>query len=147
MGLLGDLLGDVAGAVGEMGRTYRTAKREEATLTAEQQEALMAMIQRAEAGDVACMAKLAEMYYEGTLLRYDPQEACRWWTEAAKAGDVGSMYNLGLLYMGDISKQFYNNDLAAYWLEEASNRGDQEAWEVLNKNFKYSNLFQKWSRR
>lgn len=82
-----------------------------------------------------------------TLLRYDPHAACHWWTEAAKAGNVVSMYNPGILYMGDVSKQFYDDKQAVYWLTEASNRGYQDAWDALNENYKWSNFFQKWSRR
>lgn len=141
------ILGDLASGLGEIGRMYRTERREEKNLTEEQRRGLNNLIQRAESGDVEAMTSLADLYYEGTLLRYDPNAACHWWTEAAKIGDVVSMYNLGILYMGDVSKQFYDDKQAVYWLTEASKRGYQDAWDALNENYKWSNLFQKWSRR
>lgn len=146
MGFFGDLLKDAASAVGELGRMERTERKEEASLTDAQRKHVDAIIERAEIGDVDAMVQLAQAYYEGTFLRYDPKEACRWWTKAAEAGDVGSMYNLGILYCGDLSKMFYNDDQAAYWLNEAARRGDQEAWDTLNERFKYSHFRGKWVR-
>lgn len=147
MGLLGDLLGDAAGAIGEAGRRARTAKREQTNMTPELQQAIENLVQQAEAGNIEAMGKLADAYIEGTQLRYDPDEACRWWTAAAQAGHVNSMYNLGLLYHGDVSKHYFNPELAGYWLYEASIRGDTEAKEVLERYYKYSNFSQKWKRR
>lgn len=147
MGFLGDMLNHAAGAVGELGRIYRTSLREEKNLTDEQRQQIANLIQRADAGDVDAMVTLALSYYEGTVLHYDPQAARDWWTKAAEAGHVESMYNLGLLYRGDLSEHFYNDELAVYWLNEASSRGFQEAWDALNEAFKYSNFRQKWVRK
>lgn len=147
MGLLRDFLGGTAFAIGEVGRMARTEKEEKRNMTPELQRAIDNLIKRAEAGDIEAMTDLADAYYKGTRLRYDPHEACKWWTKAAEAGDVSSMYNLGLLYTGDISKQIYNDKLAAHWLYEASIRGDKEAQEVLEEKYTYSNLFKKWKHR
>lgn len=147
MGLLGDLLSDAAGMLGETGRKVRTKMREQSNMTPELQQALETLVQQAEAGDVNAMSKLAEAYIEGKQLRYDPDEACRWWTAAAKAGHVDSMYNLGLLYHGAFSKHYFHPELAGHWLHEASIRGDKEAGEFLNQYYKYSSLSKKWKRR
>lgn len=147
MGLLGDLLEDAGGVIGEAGRRVRTAKREQANMTPELQQAVERIVQQAEGGDIDAMGRLADAYIEGTQLRYDPDEACRWWTAAAKSGHVTSMYNLGLLYHGDISKHYFSPELAGYWLYEASIRGDRDAKEILERYYKYSNFSQKWKRR
>lgn len=147
MGLLKDLLTDAAGAIGEAGRIVRTTKRERANMTPELEQAVNRLIQKAESGNVDAMATLADAYFEGKELRYDPNEACFWWTKAAEAGHVLSMYNLGLLYHGDISKHFFNPELAGAWFYEASIRGDEEAGEILSRYYKYSSFSQKWRRR
>ena len=141
------LLKNSAAMLGELSRISRTAKDEEKNMTPELQHKLTDYINRANAGDVDAMTTLADAYWKGTLLRYDPHEACKWWTMAAEAGHVSSMYNLGILYMGDISKQFYDDKMASYWLCQASVHGDQEAGKILEKNYKYSSLFKKWNRR
>lgn len=147
MGFFGDMMNHAAGAVGEMGRIYRTQRREERELTDERRQFYAGLIQQAEAGNAAAMATLAIAYYEGTELHYDPQEARDWWTKAAEAGHVDSMYNLGLLYRGDLSKHFYNDELAVYWLTQASEHGYREAWDALNEAFKFSPWRQKWVRK
>lgn len=69
MGLLGNLLGDAAGAIGEAGRRARTAKREQTNMTPELQQAIENLVQQAEAGNIEAMGKLADAYIEGTQLR------------------------------------------------------------------------------
>lgn len=147
MGIFGDVLNHAAGAVGEIGRVYRTQRREEKNMADEQRQFYANLIQQAEAGDVNAMATLGIAYYEGTELHYDPQEARDWFTKAAEAGHVGSMYNLGILYRGDLSKIIYNDELAIFWLTQASERGFREAWDALNETYKWSPWRQKWVRK
>ncbi|MBQ6207332.1 MAG: sel1 repeat family protein [Oscillospiraceae bacterium] len=145
--MVGGVIGDVAGGVGEIGRIAWTAHREEANMTAELQNNLNNTIAAAENGNVSAMVALAEAYIEGKQLRYDPALACEWWTRAANAGHRDSMYNLGLLYHGSISKQYYDTEKAVFWLYQASIRGDTEAQSILEKNYYYSDFFKKWQRR
>ena len=147
MGVLREFIGGMAFAIGEAERMARTEKKERANMTPELQQTINNLINRAEAGDVDAMVILADAYFEGTQLRYDPHEACKWWEKAAEAGHVTSMHNLGLLYTGDISKQFYNDKLAAHWLYTASIHGDKDAERVLNEKYTYSSIFKKRKRR
>lgn len=147
MGLLGDLMENTAFMLGEVKRMERTRKNEIKNMTPKLQQTIDNLTKRAETGDIEAMTSLAEAYYNGTQLRYDPAEACKWWTMAAEAGDVNSMYNLGLLYTGDISKQVYNDKLASYWLYEASKHGNRNAERVLYEKYTYSHILKKWKRR
>ena len=146
-GVVGEAIGDVTGAVGEIGRIAWTAHKEENNLTDKQRSNLNNMIAAAENGDVSAMVTLADAYIEGKQLRYDPALACKWWTKAAHAGHRDSMYNLGLLYHGSISRQYYDTAQAVFWLHQASLHGDTEAQELLEKNYYYSKFFKKWQRR
>lgn len=148
VGLLGEILEEGATILGETGRRIRTANREEKTITGEAAERLKAFIQKAEEGDVDAIMSLASWYIEGTTLRFDPNQACYWWTKAAELGDPNAMYNLGLLYNGDLAHTFACDDnMAVFWLSEASARGHIEARQVLEEDYKWSPLFQKWKRR
>lgn len=147
MGILGDLLNHAATSVGEIGRIYRTQKEEEKRLTDEDRKQIEMIVQGAENGNIDCMKWLAEAYWHGTELRYDPDQYCYWTEMAAKAGDRNSMYNLGMLYLGEASTQFYDSDKALYWLSEAAKRGDADAKQVIEKNYKYSYLRDKWVRK
>lgn len=148
MGFLSGLAGDFVNSIADVGRQIRTENREANTITGEAKERLDAFIQRAESGDVQAMLTLGCAYQEGTTLRYDPQQACYWWTRAAQAGSVDAMYNLGLLYNGDLSKSFPIDDKQAiYWLSEAAARGRADARQVIEEDFKWSILFNKWVRK
>lgn len=148
MGLLGDILKESAAIVGETGRLIRTEKREEKNITGETKERLDAFIKKAEDGDVVAMLSLANWYIEGTTLRFDPDEACYWWLKAAETGNVDAMYNLGLLYNGDVAHTFRPDyEKAVFWLSEAIAHGSTQARQVLEEDYKWSPLFQKWKHR
>lgn len=148
MGFFGDIIKEGAFIIGETGRAIRTASQEEKTITGDVRARLEAFIQKAERGDVIAMSSLGHWYIEGKVLRFDPEQACYWWTKAAKAGDVNSMYNLGLLYNGDLAHIFPPDDeKAVFWLKEAIARGNLDARQVLEEDYKWSPLFQKWKRR
>lgn len=142
------LLGDLGAGIGELGRVIRTEMREQQTITGEAKERLDAFINQAEGGDIIAMMSLANWYYEGTVLRYDPDQACYWWTRAAEAGDVDAMYNLGLLYNGDLAHTFCpDEEKAVFWLNEAIVRGNVQACQVLEEDYKWSPFFKKWKRK
>lgn len=50
MSLLGDLLSDASGAIGDAGRRAHTSKREQANMTPELQQAVERLVQQAETG-------------------------------------------------------------------------------------------------
>lgn len=53
---------------------------------------------RAEQGDVAAQADLAEMYYHGEGVQQDYSEALRWYRKAADHGNAKGQYGVGLIY-------------------------------------------------
>lgn len=148
MGFFGDIIKEGAAIIGETGRAIRTAGREEKTITGDVRARLEAFIQKADQGDVVAMLSLGNWYIEGKALRFDPEQACYWWTRAANAGDVNAMYNLGILYNGSLAHTFPPDDeKAVFWLKQAIARGHLEARQVLEEDYKWSPLFQKWKRR
>jgi TPR repeat protein len=53
---------------------------------------------RAQQGDAAAQADLAEMYYHGEGVQQDYSEALRWYRKAADHENAKGQYGLGLIY-------------------------------------------------
>jgi hypothetical protein len=89
-----------------------------------------AMIQSAEAGDVASMSTLATKYLNGDGLRKDVRQAAFWAQKAADAGDATAMANLAWLYeSGQGVKE--NATLAAQYYLDAATAGNPQILKVL----------------
>lgn len=140
------LLNGLAKFAGESIRIKRTADQAE-QLDPQTKQWLNMLIENAQNGNVDSMFELGCCYFQGQYVGYNPDQACLWWTEAATRGHVSAQYNLGLLYHGGLSSMFYDENLAGGWFQAAANNGDQEAYNMLQKYYKYSNFRNKWVRK
>lgn len=95
----------------------------------------------AQLGCADAQSKLAYICYHDMNLPYDAEI---WWLAAAKQGDTSAMYNLGILYGTD---SFHNYPKAGYWLEQAAQRGYQNAESLLHKRYVYDQKHQCWWKR
>lgn len=140
------LLNDLAKLAGENVRIKRTANQIE-QLDPQTKQYFDTLMQNAQSGNVDAMFELGNYYFQGQYIGYNPEQACLWWTEAANRGHITAQYNLGLLYHGNISSMYYDANLAGYWFNVAASNGNQEAYQILNQYYKYSNFKNKWIRR
>lgn len=140
------LIGGLAKLAGESVRMKRTANQVE-QLDPQTKQWLDTLMQNAQNGNSDAMFELGCYYFQGQYVGYNPDQACFWWTEAANRGNVSAQHNLGLLYHGELSSMYYDENLAGYWFNAAANNGDQEAYDVLRKQYKYSNFRNKWVRK
>ena len=141
---MGQLLEHFAEAAGE---TIRIKKGQHTEVLPENQEYVNTVTEAAKSGDVSAMLALGNHYQRGKYVNYDPNMAIYWWEEAAKRGDSVAQYNLGLMYNGDLSKLHYNSEKAAYWLALSAQNGYRDAQIVLQEEFKWSRLRNKWIRK
>jgi TPR repeat protein len=133
-----------AAAMSEVGTMYREGRGTPRNLT----EALRWFHKAADAGNPSAMTALAQLYMAGDGVECDLAEARRWVSRAKEAaqaqvtesvqrlrklaeeGNAEVMYQLGTYYRdGKLVEK--NRDEAIRWLEQAANRGHQEAATAL----------------
>lgn len=80
----------------------------------------------ADAGDLAAMRNVGQLYRQGLGVERDPAEAAKWFRRAAELGLVNAQANLGHLYMaGEGVAQ--DDAEAAKWLTQAARAGHPAA--------------------
>ena len=92
--------------------------------------------QKAEAGDIAAMFRLAVMYFDGDGVDVDKSEARKWWEKAAERGYARAMTYLGLMYyVGDGVKE--NKNKARKLWEKAAELNNAYAMFFLGMMYFY----------
>lgn len=146
MGLFGDFVNHMAGILGESLRIKRTASKTK-NMDEETKKLFGKITQLANNGNVDAMVELAQWYYSGKKIGYEPDMAIYWWTKAAEKGNVMSQYNLGLMYHGTTSPISFDEEKAGYWFAKAARNGDAESKRILNKWYVYNDKKGKWNKR
>jgi len=138
-------LKDIASIAGEAVRMHRTEKQAN-NIDPQTKQMVDNARKDAENGSVKAMVWLANAYYYGKVVGYDPELMRYWMTKAAERGNVNSQYNLGLLYKGDMDTKYISVDFAkaGYWLSIAARNGDKEAERILRESFAYNKRTEKW---
>lgn len=101
----------------------------------------------ANAGNVRAAFIYGVNLLDGLGCGQNVKKARQYFEFGAQKGHVGCMYNLALIYNGETYGLFYvNENKAGYWFNEAAQKGNKQAVQMLNK-YKYSNWTKKWSKK
>lgn len=88
-----------------------------------QQEDLTALIQAAEAGELAARFELGNRYLNGIGVLQDSVEALRWLTLAAEQGSRNAQYNVAVIYLNGVGVDA-DAAKAIEWFRKAADNGD-----------------------
>lgn len=86
----------------------------------------------ADNGNLYALKNLGRIYMNGFgTVQASPREAIKWYSKAANRNDEDACYELGCIY--DSEAEFHNAKKALYWYRKASDGGNQEARDRLEK--------------
>lgn len=101
----------------------------------------------ADAGNVQAAFMYGVNLLDGLGCGQNIVRAKQYFEFGAEKGHVGCMYNLALICDGQAYGAFYfDEQKAGYWFNEAAQKGNKQAIQMLNK-YKYSNWTKKWSKK
>jgi TPR repeat protein len=86
-------------------------------------EALSALIQAAEAGDLQARFELGNRYLNGNGVLQNSTEALRWLTLAAEQGSRNAQYNVAVIYLNGVGIE-PDAAKAVEWFRKAADNGD-----------------------
>ncbi len=94
--------------------------------------ALLAVRQRAAAGDGEAQCRLADMYYDGEQVTQNYSAAAEWYRRAAEGGHVAAQFQIGNMLRVGLG---VHQDMpqALQWLQRAADQGDPAAHTLLTK--------------
>ena len=82
-----------------------------------------ALIQAAEAGDLAARFELGNRYLNGNGVLQNSTEALHWFTLAAEQGNRNAQYNVGVIYLNGVGVE-PDAAKAVEWFSKAADNGD-----------------------
>lgn len=99
----------------------------------------------AEQGDVDAMVEMGVDFYYGKGTVFDLDKALFWFEKGAEKGNITAMLNAARFYHGSEGIVYEDENKAGYWWNEAAQRGNKDAQEML-KSYKYSSFSKRWKK-